>query len=602
MKFKQIKINNFLSLHDVTFDFPSGLVLIDGWNHDLNSHNGVGKSALLNAITYAIYGKTPQNISLSSLVKEGSDGMLTEIELEIYEQSIRIVRKRSEKSGKVKLFINGELQKGVAKDIETNILRLIQLTFEQFIQVIYIFQDSANRFIDLNDTDKKKFLSTVLNLEIYDEAYKLAHDEITNRNLEESNVSGQLTALQNELERIKTQIGKYNIQLKYFNENYENTIKEYNTELQQCQNELVELNKNQNSNQTEIITQLEIKKTELINKISAVNTAKSELKTTDMQRHSVKSEKDKVYKELTALNSNICPTCERTWSTPEANNRKQKLNNLVQELEKKHSNAVAASEEYKKILGSVDEVQLNKDYETTLQHINYISESKNKTIYQIQITEQKITNLEQRIANKQQESNMIQKNITDLTNNQTDVEQKLNNIKKQQTEIEKIKEELLEIKNIFSPKGVRAYVFNNILNQFNGIIANYLNPLTGGLFTFEMRVDEEKGKIYDYLEYAGRERNFNSLSGGERKRISLAVDLALSNIICSRLSIFPNILFIDEGFNGICALGRGMIISVLKALNKSKDAIYVIDHASEFKTQFNATIKLVKQSGSTYIE
>jgi len=205
MKLKQLTVENFQSLGKIVFDFPKGLILIDGYNKDAESYNGVGKSALLNSIAFAIYGKIPKNIVLNDLIRDGKEKLSTEIELEINNKKICIQRIRTLKSSKVKLIADGQTVDGLMKDIENKILNIVKLTFEQFVQIIYIFQGSGNRFISLNDTEKKQFLSTLLNLEIYDEAYKKAHSELNQTELNLSNLSGQSTSLQYELARITFQ-------------------------------------------------------------------------------------------------------------------------------------------------------------------------------------------------------------------------------------------------------------------------------------------------------------------------------------------------------------------------------------------------------------
>ena len=157
MKFKNLHVVNFQSLGDVTFPFPSGLVLIDGIDEDLGSANGVGKSALMSSITYALYGRTPKNIKSENLIRNGMKSMSVELEFEGNDNAIiQVKRTRTESSSKLFLTINGVKIDGTIKDLEKRIPELVGLSFEQFVQTVYVFQGSNKRFISLNDTEKKR--------------------------------------------------------------------------------------------------------------------------------------------------------------------------------------------------------------------------------------------------------------------------------------------------------------------------------------------------------------------------------------------------------------------------------------------------------------
>jgi exonuclease SbcC len=196
MKLNKIEIKNFQSLGDISYSFSDGLTLIDGYNFDLNSANGAGKSSLINSITYALYGKVPKAVNLSELIRDGvtEEGLATQITIEVGDQTVEIQRTRTQTSGKVALKIDGKKVDGLAKEIESKILELLGFSFEQFIQVVYVFQGATNRFISLNDTEKKRFLSTLFNLESFDGAYKKAHEELNQLELDLSKLNGSIEA------------------------------------------------------------------------------------------------------------------------------------------------------------------------------------------------------------------------------------------------------------------------------------------------------------------------------------------------------------------------------------------------------------------------
>jgi DNA repair exonuclease SbcCD ATPase subunit len=180
----------------------------------------------------------------------------------------------------------------------------------------------------------------------------------------------------------------------------------------------------------------------------------------------------------------------------------------------------------------------------------------------------------------------------------TEVKHSIEYNNNQLIELTEKKKYLLEIKKIFSPTGIKAYIFNGIIEQLNQSIEQHLNRLTNGEIYFKILLDEQKGKYIDTLECQGKPRSVSSLSGGEHRKLSLAVDLALSDVVCSRVNYVPNILFLDEAFNGLDVTSKEIVMEVLTEMSKNKN-IFVIDHSSEFKSQFTQVVKLIKQNGTT---
>ena len=73
MKIKFLEVENILSIGKIRIEFKNnGLVLLDGWNHDDGSANGAGKTAVPNALSYALYDKIPRKISKTEIVRRGT--------------------------------------------------------------------------------------------------------------------------------------------------------------------------------------------------------------------------------------------------------------------------------------------------------------------------------------------------------------------------------------------------------------------------------------------------------------------------------------------------------------------------------------------------
>lgn len=135
-------------------------------------------------------------------------------------------------------------------------------------------------------------------------------------------------------------------------------------------------------------------------------------------------------------------------------------------------------------------------------------------------------------------------------------------------------------------KEVKSFVFQGLLKELNRRVNNYLSEL----FEIPCRIrfhnegeDGEISKIHTEISLDGVQRGLGSLSGGQAKRVSLAVDFALSDIINERGSNPLNLMLIDEGFGG---LSENSKLKVLNLLKKRKGSILLVEHDSIFEQAF----------------
>jgi DNA repair exonuclease SbcCD ATPase subunit len=132
MRVKELEVENILSIGQLSISFQdSGLVLLDGWNHDDNSHNGAGKSSIFNALAFAIYNKLPRKITASEIVRRGCKTGFARVILNIGKDELDI--KRSRPNGLVVLKNNIPCPEISQEQLE----KLINLTYDQFLICMY---------------------------------------------------------------------------------------------------------------------------------------------------------------------------------------------------------------------------------------------------------------------------------------------------------------------------------------------------------------------------------------------------------------------------------------------------------------------------------
>ena len=174
---RRLRLRNFLSYRDGTVDFSSLHVAT------LAGRNGDGKSALLDAITWALWGEARGRLE-DDRIYLGEQDMRVELDFEVEGDVFRAVRKRTRgrSAGAVDLFqldANGEpraLSGGTARETQAEINRRLRMDYLTFVNSVFLAQGRANEFTTRTPADRKKVLRKILGLERYEELAEHAHE------------------------------------------------------------------------------------------------------------------------------------------------------------------------------------------------------------------------------------------------------------------------------------------------------------------------------------------------------------------------------------------------------------------------------------------
>lgn len=148
---------------------------------------------------------------------------------------------------------------------------------------------------------------------------------------------------------------------------------------------------------------------------------------------------------------------------------------------------------------------------------------------------------------------------------------------------------------------IKSYLIDSFIEQINTIANEHLDSVSGGLLKVNISSTTAQGKkIKEKIDVTILNGNdscsYESLSGGERTRICLALNLALSDVITNTSGKSFRILMLDEVFNGLDEVGKSSVMMLFKGLEVNYDTIFVIDHATEFKNLFNNAILIEKKN------
>ncbi|RIK46128.1 MAG: hypothetical protein DCC58_04180, partial [Chloroflexi bacterium] len=177
----ELRLSNFMSYRDeVTLDFSRLKVAC------FSGDNGAGKSALLDAITWALWGKTRAS-SDRDVISIGASEMEVTFTFALHDREYRVFRRRtagtsSRQSLEFDVRATGMLDwvpitGDTVRQTEKKIVDTINLDYDTFVNSAFILQGRADSFAQIGPTDRKRILAEILNLSEYETLHQLARDE-----------------------------------------------------------------------------------------------------------------------------------------------------------------------------------------------------------------------------------------------------------------------------------------------------------------------------------------------------------------------------------------------------------------------------------------
>ena len=568
MKIKNLKIHNILSIEDAEIEFGnSGLVLIEGFDYDTNRANGAGKSAIFNALSFALYDEVPKRITKSEILRRGTSSGYSEVTLDVVGREIKIKRERPVACT---YYIDGN-QVDMTQEA---FVKMIGLNYDQFLTTMYNSQDSGNRFVFLNDRGKKEFLLNIMNLGDFNNLKKNVVDNISKLNIEEGINKTKVEGFKNSINIYKQQLVDPKI--------IQTTVDQLMFDVSSY---LVEIKR------LEQITEPDISKYSDLEK-----NIQSKLFNIQLLRQQCQVKRSELKHLQNLTHDTECPDCEihlniingkvvKAGDQRAIDNQILVVSTSINELE----TGILKENEIKQLS---DRVKLKKteDYKEYNTAQNAISEYKNSISYK----QREIKTLSIQV----EQQNTIKNNMREVIVKTTLLNDRLK-------EILNDKEMLETIGLFFDPTGAPAYIMDGIVDSFNDSVTDYINYIwpnaSYSLQTFKENKDKTiSTKFSESLMINGKDTSIGSLSGGELRALSLAIDFAVIDILKNKFSTDLNPIILDEPFNGLDTAGKEMVIELLEKLAIDKE-IWIVDHSSESKSMFDRTVRVEKRNSISSI-
>jgi len=568
--FKSCEWKNFLS----TGADPIKILLDRSPTTLIVGQNGAGKSTLLDALSFALFGKPHRDIKKDQMINSiNKKGTLVTVEFTIGTADFKIVR--GIKPAKFEIYQNGNLinQASNARDyqkfLEQNILKL---NHKSFHQVVVLGSSSFIPFMQLPVWSRRGIIEDLLDINIFSKMNMLLKE----RN---SKIKDELTDINHHIDIFKTKIDSQSKYIKDLQELNDDQIVQKQASIDTHKeeiNRLFEESKELGKNLAATITSEEKHSTELIKKVSQLDSYDAQF---NDKIKSMVSE-SRFYEE-----NNHCPTCDQDI---EESKKEEKIDSI----KAKAKEIQEAKEDLQKNINEIKATQ-----QEVSNNLNKLRQKQNR----INSNNDAITLLQKEIDKIQKEINNLQGQSGDVSK----AKRELNSLRKKKDKATEKKLEYVEertynevIGEMLKDTGIKTKVIKQYLPVMNRLINQYLQILD---FFVSFHLDEN---FNETIRSRHRDSfNYASFSEGEKQRIDLSLLFTWRQIAKMKNSAASNLLILDETFDS--SLDHDGIDNLTKILETLDDGsnVFIISHKGDIlENKFRSKIEFFKDRNFSKIK
>jgi len=565
IEFHKVRWKNFLSTGNVFTDVDLqeySTTLITG-------QNGAGKSTILDALCFGLYGKPFRKVKKNQLINSVNNGStIVEVEFSINGKRYKLVR--GIKPGILEIYQDGNLKDQTAnvrdaqEDIEKNILRM---NMKSFTQMVILGSSSFIPFMQLSTHVRREVIEDLLDIGVFSTMSTLLKDK-SSKNKQD------LAMNEKDIHGLDSMIDMQKEQSKFDQERRKVEIERCVTRIGEIDNDIGEIDKQ--------IEDINKHIDELYEKIS------DESKVHQKTDRILKLETDLDKKKKNSLkiiefynNNDNCPTCTQLISDEIKQEKIAERNDIIAELD-------------------VGVLKLTEEIEK----INLRTAEIKKIRNEIQDTETDLAKSKQTKIADERERSLLASKIKDLNNEEfTHTADKLLelNDEKEERLAEKValldQKQLLEVATlILKDSGIKAKIIKQYVPIINQLVNKYLAAMD---FFVKFELDENFNE--KILSRHRDDFSYDSFSEGEKMRIDLSLLFTWRTIAKMKNSASTNLLILDEVFDAsLDANGCDEFLKILEKLESSN--VFVISHKGDImQDKFSNHIRFEKHKNFSRI-
>lgn len=496
MKIRDITIQNFLSIKKARINLKKfdGLTIIKGKNLDTGGSNGSGKSSIVEAIYFALTGKTLRKSTEASLVNsQAGKGLVVSCNISLDNTKILSIE-RCKKPTKMKLTLDGEdITAKHANDSQAIIDELLGTNHKVLLASMFFGQANDVNFLDCTPVVKRDIIRNFLNL---DEIFDMREH-----------------------------------------------IREYKSEYSQ------------------------------------------RIKVADAVIHTIKLDVEDLDRKISNIQTDInidLNELEKKWDIYNKNTR------LWEKLEREEESLEYAISHYKNKMADKHPKCLTCGQ--TVPKDDFVEKMAEKQ-FELDGVRDRMESMEYPVCHAAplytvEYARLAQGNAEVLDGLRKEKEEKIKELEDRKAISHTGSQVMRFWERALSEKGIIKYIIRNVLEYFNDRTNYYLSYLTDPNFSLEF--DEE---LSEYIKIGDQEIHYISLSGGEKRKLNLAIMMALKDLLLLTDTNHSNLLFFDEVAENIDEDGIQGLYNLLLELKKTRQ-IFVITHNKHLKTLLDSSKRL----------
>lgn len=578
--FSKLVMHNFLSYAHSEYKFDKeGFISVKGYNknpEDNASGNGAGKTGFSTAIIWCLTGNTPNGVKdvNNRYVKEPE----TYVYLEFSVDGKPYTLKRFYKPAGMEFTVDDrEIENKGIRDAE-NILHqyLPDLTEKLLSSVIILGQGLPNKLTNNTPSGRKEILEQLSNSDFMIADIK---DRITKRldelSAKKRELEDNILQLSTTVENNKRLISDYQYEL-----NHLSPCDILETELTKDKKQYVELSSKKFETHDEELKKLYNEKAKIKNEPNITDLSSIDVKLAEM-RTTLKGKIDK-YKELSSV-TDICPTCGQKLigvHKPDTSSLVKEINELKEKGVQLKAQRDTIEQENNKIIE-----ECNKKYQESVASIQTSIEK----LEQLQQTSQRAKQVvESKMKSLLENISKIQVEIDGYNNKRNTY---LSGIEKATKENDKYSVELDTLKSELTTVSQRIDIQNkmNTLTKrdFRGVLlSSCISYLKAKMSEFALDVfNTDKLKMEldgNNISITLDGKEYESLSGGEKTKVDIIIQLSIRDMLCKYANFSSNILVIDEVTDFLDEQSANNVYNLFITKLNDVNAVYIISHRKDF--------------------
>lgn len=615
IKFGIMKVEGFASIQKLEIDWggDNGVVLIQ-------ARNGSGKSRLINAFYWVLFGKSMYGSveTWGHVRPKDYKGTKVELSITIDEKEYTIIRclnytgKVNGFSGKNRFIVTED---GVEwdikdkRDIQLRWISVLKYTPELFMNSV-VFGQKQKRLMDNKGSEKKELFDEAFDTFILNKAYQATTDSVKEQLL-------NLGTLTKDLDAYKGRLKVYEREKEREQEREANFYKEIESQINGMKKERQELKKNRRPVDGEIkeintrLTRVDENIAKCNHSIRKFGMYAKEVISKDISDTILTYQKElfSLNKDINNLNQDIgrvqkktvCPTCGKPYTKEEISLTLASLHNELKANEDRVKTITIS------LSKAQDELRKTEKTEQALSEFKEDLNSAKNEKFKLETTLKGLLDKQKEYERVNDQMKFISEKIARIRerryaghNYDKDIEYTQRMIKETKKEIIKCKVVLKRLKfsqELFSNKGIKSWLFSFLLEKVNDMLSNYAQ-VSGFEINFWVDLESTKGDIYTLIKRHGEEVPYEDLSGGQQQLVNLLSIFAVMDVIQEKR---PCPLFIgDELFESLDPQNIQMVGNIIRQKSQNKK-MFIVSHLEDFILENAQIIKLENVQGQTVL-